>query len=109
MADKMKKLAQDALLVVVGIQHDGGVYQLDPLSERRIEEAFPGANILPVVVLGHRNESEFERTHRRHWEDVAKLLTGLTPEQITQLGGVRIYDPEGNRVVWQWKPPPVTR
>jgi hypothetical protein len=109
MADRMKKLAEDALLIVVGLQHDGGVYQLDPLSERRIEEAFPGANVLPVVVLGYRTEADFERTHRPHWEQVAKVLTGLTPEQIARLGGVRVYDPERNRVVWEWRPGALSR
>ena len=109
MIERIRELSRDGLLVLVGIQPDGGVYQLYPTSRLRVEEAFPRAKMFRSLVLHHRRDSDFEDWHGPVWERVVELLTGLTLDQIAQLGGVRIYDPEGDRVLWEWKPTPVSR
>ena len=35
-------------------------------------------------------------------------LTGLTAKQLMRLGGVRIYAPEEERIVWEWLPAAAT-
>ena len=52
--ENMVKLAEDALLITVGIQNDGATYQLSPTTRRRVEENFPGLQLLRSVFLGHR-------------------------------------------------------
>jgi hypothetical protein len=101
------RLAAKGLLILLGIQHDGGVYGLDFRSRERIKEAFPDVEPLPMVMLGHRRDTEFDRLHPRRWEVMVPLLTGLTKDQIARLGGVRIYDTDNERLVWEWLTTPI--
>ena len=85
-------------------ESDGCVYQFEPISKRRLAEAYPDVQRLPDLLLGFRNRTEFDTLHRPLWPVVAELLTGLNRDQIARLGGIRIYDP-GKRVqVWEWLP-----
>jgi hypothetical protein len=104
MKDPMRPTKDDPLVIIVGIQHDGAAYDLHPRSEKRIAERFPDANSLSAVFLGHRRKAEFPDKHRPNWLRVAVLLTGLTEEQLAQLGGVVIYSPEREEVLWEWVP-----
>jgi hypothetical protein len=103
-----KKPVDQPLEIYVGWQQDGGVYGLEPLSKRAIQEAFPQAVIHPLIMIGHDRSADIDRFHRPHWEQMAQMLTGLTAEQIARLGGVRIYDPEAEKVIWEWRPPSAT-
>jgi hypothetical protein len=109
MKDPMRPTADDPLVISVGIQHDGAAYELHPRSQRRIEEKFPGLKLLPVVFLGHRRASEFDTLQPPRWKQMALLLTGLTEEQIAEMGGVVLYSPEREQVLWEWEPAPATR
>lgn len=102
MQETLNRLRRTGLLIRLGIQHDGGVYRLDTLSLKRIKAAFPDVEPLPMIMLGHRRATEFDRLHPRRWEEMARLLTGLTPDQIARLGGVRIFDTDNDRVAWEW-------
>jgi hypothetical protein len=81
------------LVIYVGRQHDGAVYELGPLSEIRMEDNYPHVQRLPDVMLGYEQKQDFERLHGPLWGQVALMLTGLTPEQVNNLGGVRLYEP----------------
>ena len=96
------------LEIAVGWQQDGGVYELQPWDEDRIREAFPDAVIIPGMLVGYDETEDFERFHRRYWQQIALMLTGLTPEQIARLGGIRIWDPTAKKVLWEWHPEQVT-
>src|SRR5262249_55801418 len=102
--DTVRELASKCILVRAGIQHDGGVYGLDLRSQERILNAFPGAQPLRSIKLGHYRESDFERLGRPRWKQTVLMLTGLTREQIAQLGGVTIYDTDNKRILFQWPP-----
>jgi hypothetical protein len=104
MNDVMKAARDGPLLIIVGVQHDGAAYQLHPQSQRRVEKAYPGRELLRSVFLGHHRESDFPRLQAPHWQQVAALLTGLSEDEIMRLGGVRVYSPEQERVVWEWAP-----
>jgi hypothetical protein len=106
MNDIMWPGKDDPLVIIVGIQHDGAAYQLLPPSQRRIEEAYPKLELLRSVFLGHDKEADFERLQPPRWEQMATLLTGLNAKQLMRLGGVRIYSPERDQVLWEWLPTP---
>lgn len=94
----------EPLLIRVNLVVNGSVYELDHSSKRRIEREFPEARGLPLVLLGFDRTEEFESLHGPLWSLAGTLLTGLSLEQIAQLGGIRIYYPREKRVVWEWKP-----
>jgi hypothetical protein len=104
MARALNSRPRDGLLIDVGWQGDGGVYQLDLRSEERIHEAFPEAVVIGGMLLDYDKTKDYNRFHRPYWEQIARMLTGLTPEQIGRLGGVRIYDPVARKVLWEWHP-----
>ena len=101
--------ADDVLTIEVGWQGDGGVYLLGLRSQERIREAFPDARIISDMLIAYDKKRDYERYHRPYWEQIARMLTGLTDEQIARLGGIRIYEVYPNKVIWEWKPTPVTR
>src|SRR5258707_162871 len=91
----------DRLEIGVGWQREGGVYGLHPLSEDRIREKFPDAVILPMMMLGYDDTADIDRFQRPHWPQMVRMLTGLTDEQLAQLGPVQIYDPHARAVIWE--------
>jgi hypothetical protein len=102
--EALKELSASGLLITVGNQGDGGVYGLYPTSRLRIEESFPETKQLRSVKLGQYRASDFDSLQPPRWEAVIPLLTGLSREQIVQLGGVTMYDTDNDRVLFQWPP-----
>jgi hypothetical protein len=92
------------LIVEVGWQYDGGVYEVHHWSEDRIRAAYPEAVINPGILLGYDETEDYERFHRPYWPQLVQMLTGLTPEQIAALGGVEIRDDEKEKTLWTWHP-----
>lgn len=93
------------LLISVALNNAGATYSLDVRSELQLKTAYPHARGLPLVFLGYEKEAEFAERHRPYWELISQLLTDLTPEQISQQGGICIYQPrEGCRILWEWMP-----
>src|SRR5262249_14996685 len=92
------------VLIYMGWDNNGCVYELHPRSEDMVKERFAPDRMLPLVFLGYEKEEDFERLHVPHLQLVGTLLTGLTLEQIAQLGGLRLYDPKAKKVMWEWLP-----
>jgi hypothetical protein len=92
------------IVIEVGWQQDGGVYMLSWRSKDLIREKYPDAVINPGTLLGYDKTEDYNRFHRPHWPALAQIMTGLTPEQISALGGVSIYDPLKEKVIWRWDP-----
>jgi hypothetical protein len=92
------------LKIAIGFESDGCVYELDSSSEDRVAEAYPNVPRLPAVLFGFSNRAEFQTLHGPLWPVVGELLTGLTRDQIAELGGLRIYDPVKRTLVWEWRP-----
>jgi hypothetical protein len=101
------KSSPEPLLMGVALETAGATFSLDPLSLDRIREQYPEARGLPLVCFGYDNKQEFETRHASLWELAATLLTGLSPEQISRLGGVRLYQPVSGKVYWEWRPSPI--
>ena len=100
-----KKLV-NPLVVHVGRHANYTIYVLEGATEDRLKEAFPRLRRIPRVILGYASPEDFVPLHSPHWPYISTMLTGLTPEQIGQLGGVRLYDPSWKQeeVIWEWRP-----
>jgi hypothetical protein len=94
----------DGVQIDIWVTYDGVNYSLHPFSEELIQERFPDARPLPSIFLGHESRAEFPARHKPLWERMAMMLTGLTLEQIAELGGFSIFNPETKKLVWRWKP-----
>jgi len=81
------------LIFNIGRQPDGCVYQLNPKSRVEIKKRFPTARAVPSVFVGYDREADFEALHGPMWRQIATMLTGLTWEQIEEMGGMSLYDP----------------
>lgn len=77
----------------VGRQRDGCTYALNPHTRNRIKQAFPHAKLWSQVFVGYESEDSFEESQTNALLQVAQLLTGLTADQLRELGGVEIIDP----------------
>jgi hypothetical protein len=92
------------LILEVGWQGDGGAYGLDLDSYDRIRAAYPDAPVNPDgMLLGYDQARDYDRYHRPYWPQIALMLTGLTEDQIAQLGGIELFDTTAGRVLWSWK------
>jgi hypothetical protein len=74
-------------------------YSLSPLSRVLILKRFPQTHLVQSVLLSGAVGPEFEQTQSRFWEYIAQILTGLSEQQIEQLGGYRIFDYRAKRFV----------
>lgn len=74
-------------------------YGLHPNSETLVRERFPNAPLLYSVLIGTGDLNDFEQNQTTAQDRVVQLLTGLTAEQVEELGGYRIYDPVRQRVM----------
>lgn len=84
----------------------GFTYALSPTSRERIIVAFPHTKLYPSLFLSTGTQQDIVRQHGDNWWDqVCKLLTGLTEEQVHSLGGYRIFQPSG--AVWHEELPDI--
>ena len=82
------------LIIKIGLQGDGCVYQMHPLSEIWLKEAHPRTHVLPTVLIGYAKRDDFERVQASMWPQIAQMITGLDMEKLRALGGVELYNPE---------------
>jgi hypothetical protein len=87
--------------VHVGLRSDGCAYGLTPYSRRLVHQSFPKARPVQIVSIRSQMHPDFQAAHGHLWDQVARLLTGLTDEQLKELGGYRLYDPDRKEFVRQ--------
>jgi hypothetical protein len=91
------------IIILSSWQGNGCGYALEDLSERLIHRRFPGAKLVPRLFIEEEaradNQPDIEMVQERLWDQVAQLLTGLTWEQIDELGGYRLYNRKADRVL----------
>lgn len=76
----------------MGRQREGCAFDLNPISRRRILEAYPDAKMSNIVFIGYDRNSPHKEIRGSVLQQVAWMLTGLTPDQLQAMGGVEIYD-----------------
>lgn len=81
---------------MIGRQGDGCVYQLDPLSKRRLKAAHPRTHVVPAVLIGYDPDKrdQFEARQAAMWPQIAEILTGVSLDKLRAFGGVVLEDPE---------------
>lgn len=78
----------------VNSQGDGYVFGLHPLSEIWIAENYPTKARVPVVFIGSDQRQDDPPLHPSIIEQVLKLLTGLSLDELNQIGGFSLYNPK---------------
>jgi hypothetical protein len=79
--------------ILVGRQSDGYTYGLHPNSFKRIRKRFPSVHPQPSIFMGRDTQTAYEVTHGASYDQIAVLLTGLSVDSLTELGGYRVVDP----------------
>ncbi|MBY0522617.1 MAG: hypothetical protein K2R98_04440 [Gemmataceae bacterium] len=90
--------------IYINCHRSGCTFGLPPNSRKLIQRKFPDARLTPRVSVGHDAADQTEgHMDGSVWDHVALILTGLTREQLEELGGYRVYEPMRDRVLR--KPP----
>jgi hypothetical protein len=71
---------------------DGTVYRLSTASQERIMRRFPNARLAGDVFFSTQTQKDYERDHGPVWDDVIGILSGLSADQVSELGGYRVYE-----------------
>jgi len=85
--------------IYIGRQGDGCTYQLHPKSRKRIMEHYPSIDPASRLFVGYPTKNEFEKIHGPILKHVVMVITGLSEEQINELGGFSIYDPVSEKEI----------
>lgn len=91
----------DPIVVYVGSSLDGTSFALDPVSQHRIREAFPGVHVSTRhIFIAHDTQEDFERSIGRFEDQIAVLLTGVSATQLAErFPVVSFLDPRSKREV----------
>lgn len=79
-----------SIIIHFGVQREGYTFRLHPLSLLRLEELFPDRSRLMSVYIGYdrnQNRPDIHQLEESVWDHVSNLLTGLSKEELSQLGG----------------------
>ncbi len=92
------------IVIHVGRQSDGNTYGLHPNSFRLLRQRFPQVPVRSTVFLGRNTQGNLEDTWGSIYDQVATLLTGLSPEKLLDaFGGYRVVDPISDLTLWEAK------
>ncbi|MEM7532108.1 MAG: hypothetical protein AAF639_08030 [Chloroflexota bacterium] len=88
------------LLGLVGPQHGGYTFRLDPLDTRWIQQYAPERQRVSSVYIGFDKKEDISQIHESIWNQVFTMLTGLTIDEINDLGGIAIENPLTEKFVY---------
>ena len=93
-------MSKEAKIIVhVGRQRDGYVFGLRPRSRVRLEESYPNKERVSSVFIGLDRMSEIQQIPESILAQVLNLLTGLSLNELNEIGGFSIYDPSTKQEV----------
>lgn len=95
---------QPAITINVGVQRDGYVFRPRPLSRVWLEENFPDKDRVSSVFVGFDNKRDFQQITDSVWSRIWLLLTGLTMDEINQVGGLIVINPRTAQQVYSSSP-----
>lgn len=87
-------------MINVGIQRDGFTFRLDPLSRVQLEQRYPDLPRVASLFLGFDQHKELSAIPQQIWQQLVQLLTGLTFEQINEIGGFMVVNPRNEETVY---------
>jgi hypothetical protein len=74
---------------------DGTAYRLSTASQERIMRRFPNAQLAGDVFFSAQTLHDYEHDRGQVWDQVTTLLSGLSADQVNELGGYRVYETVG--------------
>jgi hypothetical protein len=87
----------------------GATFSLHPHSRTLILRRFPNARPVSGVSIEAGKLFDFEHAQGPVWDHVASVLTGLTSEQLAQIGGYRVFDLRGDKTIFDSEAATLTR
>ena len=78
--------------LLVGRRSDGWAYGLDPYSSTLVRRRFPHARLMHGLYIYTDTQPGAETAQASLWDQVVRIVTGLSEEQLADLGGYRVYD-----------------
>jgi hypothetical protein len=100
--DDLTRISQGPLMPVIihmTRQSLGCTFSLHPHSRSAIRRRFPQAHQASSLSIEYGTRTDFEQTCGPIWDHVAITLSGLSLEQLAELGGYRVFDLEAESVV----------
>ena len=88
------------ILIDVGIQRDGYTFRTDPRSRVWLEKTYPNQPRVASVFIGFDQHQDLQQIPQSIWQQVVQLLTGLSFEEINQIGGFVVTDPQTEQEVF---------
>lgn len=100
----------DPIVVYVGSSLDGTSFALDPISQQRVREAFPGVRVSTRhIFIAHDTREPFEQSIGRFEDQIAMLLTGVSADRLmARFPVVSFQDPRSKQKVGQLHVRPAT-
>jgi hypothetical protein len=89
------------IIVDVGRQMDGATFRLSPRTQAQLAARKLGNPLASSLFVTFATKEAFERIHGPMLTQIVKMLTGLTEEQIADLGGFRFVDPADREVLFE--------
>jgi hypothetical protein len=86
-------MEQPQIRINVGIQRDGYVFELRPTSRDWLEQNYPDKYRIVDLFIGFDKHQNLQQIPESVWDHISYLLTGLSLEEINQIGGFTIYNP----------------
>src|SRR4051794_15290976 len=100
MATISEKGLDDPILIHAGLQLHGAAFGLHPRSKLRLQEKYPEAKIAPkTVFVSYGMPQNWGQVLAPLWDQTATMLTGLKAEDLSALGGVRVFDTEARSIL----------
>jgi hypothetical protein len=91
---------QSKIVIDFGSQREGHTFRLYPLTLLWIQERFPDRERVASVFIGFDRRQDIQLTPESVWAHVATLLTGLSLEELDQLGGFVVVNPVTKQEVY---------
>jgi hypothetical protein len=88
------------VVIYVTRQSLGSTFAIHPHSRTAIRRRFRDARPVSNIYVEYITQSDFEATHGPIWDHIAMVLTGLSAEQLAELGGYQVIDPRTERIVY---------
>lgn len=84
---------EKAIVIYRTINRDGETFALDPISAGLLRETYGDAvRLSPRVFVAHATRADYEHVHGEIAPQIITLLTGLSEERLSALGGVVFRD-----------------
>jgi hypothetical protein len=94
----------EPIFVWVGRDRNGATFALDPASQRRVLQAYPGARVWPRLSLGQQRDGDFAQLDEAVQARVLTLLMSLDEAKLATLGPILFMDPDTEAAIATWPP-----